>query len=123
MAEGFLKSFDKNLEVHSAGTHPELSVNKNAITVMKEIGIDISSHNAKNVNNFLNDSFDFVITVCDNAKETCPNFTGKVKHRIHLGFVDPAEATGTPVEILNEYREVRDEIKRSFRQFYNTRLR
>lgn len=123
MAEGFLKSFDPELEVYSAGTNPEKEVNPNSIKVMKEVSIDISSHKPKNINEFINKSFDYVVTVCDNAKESCPVFTGKVKHRLHLSFVDPAEAKGNKQQILNEYREVRDEIKSSFLHFYNTKLK
>lgn len=123
MAEGFLKSFDPELEVYSAGTNPEKEVNPNSIKVMKEVSIDISSHKPKNINEFINKSFDYVVTVCDNAKESCPVFTGKVKHRLHLSFVDPAEAKGNKQQILNEYREVRDEIKSSFLHFYNTKIK
>ncbi len=123
MAEGFLKSFDDKLEVYSAGTNPEKKVNPNSIEVMNESGIDISKNYPKDVNQFTNDSFEYVITVCDNAKESCPVFNGKVKHRLHLGFIDPAEAKGTREEILDEYREVRDEIKRSFRQLYETKIK
>ncbi|MEO8210466.1 MAG: arsenate reductase ArsC, partial [bacterium] len=108
MAEGFLRSFDNSLEVFSAGTNPAKSINLNTVIVMREAGIDVTGQFPKNVNEFINDSFDYVITVCDNAKESCPVFTGKVKHKLHLGFVDPADAKGTNEEILNEYREVRD---------------
>ena len=118
MAEGFLKSFDDKMEVHSAGTNPSGEVHPKAVQVMREIGIDISSGRPKNVDEFINDSFDFVITVCDNAKETCPVFVGKVKNRLHIGFEDPAEATGTDDEILAEFRKVRDEIKDRFEEFY-----
>ena len=118
MAEGFLKSFDKDLYVVSAGTEPSNEVHLKAIQVMKEVGIDISGGKPKSVNEFLNESFDFVITVCDSAKETCPVFTGKVKHRLHIGFDDPAEATGTEEFILSEFRRIRDEIKRDFGEFY-----
>lgn len=123
MAEGILKSFDGDIEVHSAGTKPEKKVNPNSITVMKEIGIDISSNKPKNVDKFVNESFDYVITVCDNAREICPVFSGKVKHRLHLGFVDPANAKGTEEQILEEYRDVRDEIKSTFKHFYNSKLK
>lgn len=123
MAEGFLKSFDKTLEVHSAGSKPEKNVNPNSIAVMHEEGLDISRHYPKDVKEFQNHNFDFVITVCDNAKKNCPAFTGNVKHRIHLSFVDPADAKGTQDEVMEEYREVRDEIKRSFRQLYNSKLK
>ncbi|MEO8446985.1 MAG: arsenate reductase ArsC [bacterium] len=123
MAEGFLKSFGPELEVFSAGTNPAGKVNPNAVKVMKEEGIDISSASTNNVSDFVNNNFDYVITVCDNAKEKCPVFTGKVKQRLHLGFVDPADAKGTPEQILSEYREVRDEIKIAFKQLYDTKLK
>lgn len=119
MAEGFLKSFDKNLEVYSAGTKPADKVNPRAIQVMKEIGIDISTGVPEDVNKYINQSFDYVITVCDNAKETCPVFIGKVGKQLHIGFDDPAEATGTEEEILSVFRKVRDEIKREFEHFLN----
>jgi len=118
MAEGVLKSFDSLLEVFSAGTKPERQVNPNAVIVMIELGIDISENYPKNVEQYLNDEFDYVITVCDNAKESCPVFTGVVKHRIHIGFEDPALAKGTEVEILNFYRKIRDEINIEFLKFY-----
>jgi len=123
MAEGFLKSFDKNLEVYSAGTKPAEKVNPNAIKVMKEVGIDLSKNHPKMVDQFLNDSFDYVITVCDNAKETCPVFIGKVGKQLHIGFEDPADATGTEEEILSVFRKVRDEIKRDFYEFYLKELK
>lgn len=123
MAEGFLKSFDENLEVYSAGTKPAEKVNPFAIKVMKEIGIDISNGVAENVDKYLKQSFDYVITVCDNAKETCPVFIGKVKHRLHIGFDDPADAVGTEDEVLPVYRRVRDEIKRDFYDFYLLELK
>ena len=122
MAEGFIKSFDPTLKVMSAGTHPEKVVSPYAISVMKEIGIDISSHHPKPVSDFINDSFDFVITVCDHAKEVCPIFTGNVKHRLHLGFEDPAEATGSDDEKLSVYRKIRDQIRSEFEKFYRSYL-
>ena len=85
---------------------------------MKEIGIDIGSGYPKNVDQFIDSSFDYVITVCDNAKETCPVFTGKVLHRLHIGFEDPAEAVGSEEEVLGVFRKVRDEIKEDFYKFY-----
>jgi len=123
MAEGFLRSFDETLEVHSAGTNPAKKINPLTVKVMKEVGIDVSKAIPKDVANFINDSFDFVVTVCDHAKETCPVFIGRVKKHLHLSFIDPAEAKGTEEKIMSEYREVRDEIKRSFRQFYRTKLK
>jgi len=122
MAEGFLKSFDKNLEVYSAGTKPAEKVNPFAVKAMKEIGIDISKGIAENVDKYLSQSFDYVITVCDNAKETCPVFVGNVKHHLHIGFDDPADAVGSEEEVMPVYRRVRDEIKRDFFNFYKNNL-
>ena len=122
MAEGYLRSIGPELEVYSAGTFPAEKVNPNAVEVMKEIGIDISGHHPKDIKTFVNESFDYLITVCDNAKEICPVFSGKVKKKIHLGFIDPADAKGTKEKILNEYREVRDEIRSAFKHFYLTKL-
>jgi arsenate reductase (thioredoxin) len=118
MAEGFLKSFDKNLEVYSAGTAAEGKVNPFAVKVMKEAGIDISQQKPESVDLYLADSFDYVITVCDGAKEVCPVFTGKVKHRLHIGFEDPANARGIDDVVLLVYRKVRDQIKDAFFDFY-----
>ena len=123
MAEAFLKSFDHKLEVYSAGTNPAGKVHSKAVQVMKEVGIDISANKTKTVERFLTQSFDYVITVCDNARETCPFFSGRVKHRLHMGFEDPAEATGTEEEILSFFRRVRDEIKEQFQRFYSEELR
>jgi len=118
MAEGFLKSFDKNLEVFSAGTKSAEKVNPFAVKAMQEIGIDISNGKAENVDKYLSQSFDYVITVCDNAKETCPVFIGNVKHRLHIGFDDPADAVGREEEVMPVYRRIRDEIKKEFYDFY-----
>jgi arsenate reductase len=118
MAEGILRSLDSRLQVFSAGTQPAMRVSSKAIIVMKEIGIDISSHTPKNVNRFLSESFDYVITVCDHAKETCPVFIGRVNHRLHLGFEDPVEVVGTDEEIIIAFRRIRDEIKTTFSTFY-----
>jgi len=122
MAEGFLRSFDSRLSVRSAGTNPAQRVHPLAVHVMSEIGIDLSAHAPKLVDQFLTESFDYVITVCDHAKETCPLFTGKVRRRLHLGFDDPAEATGTPDEVIAVFRRVRDEIRRDFHKLYNVTL-
>lgn len=118
MAEGFLKSFDSKLEVFSAGTKPSSQVHPKAIQVMSEVGIDLSKNYPKNSDQFVNDSFDYVITVCDNARESCPVFIGKVGQQLHIGFEDPAEAAGTDEEVLSVFRKVRDEIKRDFYEFY-----
>ena len=122
MAEGFIKSFDPELEVYSAGTNPSKQVHPKAIQVMKEVGIDLSKNHPKMVDKFLNESFDFVITVCDNAEETCPVFIGKVGKQLHIGFEDPADATGTEEEILSEFRRIRDQIKEDFFKFYKENL-
>jgi arsenate reductase len=122
MAQGFLQSFDKHIEVHSAGTIPAKQVNQQAVQVMLEIGIDISNHTPKLVDQYLNDSWDYVITVCDSANETCPAFLGKVKNRLHIGFEDPSHATGTNEFIRSEFRRVRDEIKQKLFQFYHEEI-
>lgn len=119
MAQGFLQSFDMNLEVRSAGTLPASKVSSRAIKVMAEKGIDISRNIPKSVEEFLNHQWDYVITVCDDAKETCPVFTGKVKHRLHLGFEDPCRIIGPDEFVLNECRRIRDEINKEFRNFYH----
>lgn len=118
MAHGFLQSFDKNIEVYSAGTNPGAEVNTRAIKVMAEAGIDISHHYPKPVDIYLNDEWDYVITVCDLAKETCPAFTGKVRHRLHIGFIDPSFLTGTEEYIMQEFYKVRDQIKDAFYKLY-----
>lgn len=118
MAEGFLQSFDKRLEVYSAGTYPSDEVNPYAIKVMAKKGIDISNNKTKDVALFLDISWDYVITVCDNAKNTCPNFQGKVKHKLHMGFNDPALASGNEDEIMRVFESVRDEIYKEFYNFY-----
>jgi arsenate reductase len=122
MAEGFLKSFDKNLEVFSAGTQPSSQVHPKSIQVMKEVGIDLSGNYPKHSDQFINDPFDYVITVCDNAKESCPIFMGRIGKQFHVGFEDPAEATGTEEEILAVFRKIRDEIKRDFFEFYKKKI-
>jgi len=122
MAEGFLKSIDKSLEIYSAGTEPGEKVHRKAVEVMAEKDIDISKGYPKHVNRFINTGFDWVITVCDGAKEVCPVFTGEVKQRLHIGFDDPAAATGTDEQITNVFRRVRDEIIRDFTKFYNKNI-
>lgn len=122
MAESLLQSFDSNLEVYSAGTKPASHVHPRAIAVMKELGIDLSNHHPKLVDEFLHQQFDYVITVCGNAKESCPVFIGKVQHKLHIGFDDPAEAKGTEEEILLEFRRVRDEIQKRFEKFYKEEI-
>ena len=120
MAHGFLQSFDKNLIVRSAGTEASGKLNQMAVKVMAEIGIDISQHTSDSVDLYLHEEWDYVITVCGGANETCPAFLGKVKHRLHIGFDDPSHATGTPEFIMSEYYRVRGEIKLEFGKFYNS---
>lgn len=122
MAEGFLKSFDGNLEVFSAGTFPSNQIHPKAVEVMNEIGIDITGGKPENVNAYLGQSFDYVITVCGNAKDTCPVFQGEVKQRLHIGFEDPAESKGSEEEIMNDFRKIRDQIKNDFYEFYTNNI-
>lgn len=123
MAHGFLQSFDSNLTVHSAGTEASGRLNPKAVEVMKEIGIDISHHTSDSVDIYLGEEWDYVITVCGGANESCPAFFGKVKHRLHIGFDDPTFAIGTDEFIQSEYIRVRDEIKEGFWKFYNEQLK
>ena len=123
MAHGILQSLDKNISVYSGGTEPAAQVNAKAVEVMKEIGIDISSHMPTHVNTYLHEEWDYVITVCGGANESCPAFIGKVGKRLHIGFDDPSHATGTPEFIDSEFRRVRDEIRNAFTRFYITEIR
>jgi arsenate reductase (thioredoxin) len=123
MSEGFLKSFDSRLEVYSAGTKPAARVNPFAIAAMKEVGINISGGTPKKVDQFISQSFDYVITVCDDADKSCPNFRGKVGTRKHIGFPDPAKATGTDAEKLAIFRSVRDDIRKQFREYYELEIK
>jgi arsenate reductase len=122
MAEGFLKSFNDCIEVHSAGTAPSAQVHPLAIKAMAEVGVDISKNQPKNVDQFLSTSFDYVITVCAGANDNCPVFIGKVNSRWHIGFDDPAEAKGTEKEIMAVFRRVRDEIEEGFTGFYKSQI-
>jgi len=123
MTAGFLKSWDRRLDVYSAGTSPAPKINPFAVQAMKEVGIDISSGYPKSVMQFVGQPFDFVITVCDDADKNCPNFTGKVGRRVHIGFPDPAKATGSDAEKMAVFRKVRDDIQKRFREFYETEIR
>ena len=118
MAEGLMKSLDPTLDVHSAGTAPAPRVHPAAVEAMREIGIDISANYPKSVSGYLGEPFDFVITVCDHANETCPVFTGPVRRRVHIGFEDPAAAKGSEAEILAAFRKVRDQIAARLHRFY-----
>jgi len=123
MAHGFLQSFDPSLAVRSAGTEASGHLNPKAVEVMKEIGIDISHHTSDSVDLYLGEEWDYVITVCGGANEACPAFTGKVKHRLHMGFDDPSHAVGTPEFIQGEYIRVRNEIRERFWEFYNEQIK
>jgi arsenate reductase len=122
MAAGFLRSFDSRLDVFSAGTQPAARVNPHAIAAMKEAGIDLTGEHPKSVSQFTSQSFDYVITVCDDADKNCPNFSGKVDKRVHIGFIDPAAATGSEEHIMTVFRQVRDEIKQKFSDFYRNEI-
>lgn len=122
MAEGILKSFNSELKVISAGTEPSTNVHPMAIKAMNEMKIDISDNYPKQVADFASENFDYVITVCGGAKDNCPVFTGKVKNQIHIGFDDPAEATGTTEEIMAEFIRIRNEIYRDFKNFYTEQI-
>ena len=118
MAEGYLRHLaGARFDVSSAGLEPSV-VNPKAIKVMEEDSVDISHHTSKDVNKFVRQKLDYIITVCDNAKERCPFFPGEAK-RIHWSFEDPANATGTDEEMLNVFRKVRDQIKSTLKQFAN----
>ena len=122
MAHSFLQSFDDSITVCSAGTKATGKVNPMAVEVMREAGVDISHHTSDQVDKYLNDEWDYVITVCGGANETCPAFLGKVKHRLHIGFDDPSDVVGTDEFVMSEYRRVRDEIKTAFRKLYDERI-
>ena len=117
LAEGILRSAAGDLiEVHSAGSKPAGYVHPKSIQVMKEIGIDISTHTSKHMDTFLDRKITTVITVCGNADQACPMFPGQV-NRHHWGFEDPAHAKGTEEEVLNEFRRVRDQVKLVFEAY------
>lgn len=122
MAHGFMQSFDHRLQVFSAGTAPADRVNPRAIAVMSEIGIDISSHTPHHIAEYLGERWNYVITVCGGANESFPTFTGCVGHRIHIGFDDPSDATGTQEYVLNAFRKIRDEIHRTLFEYYNNNI-
>ncbi len=123
MAHGFLQFLDKNLVVRSAGTEASGKLNDKAVAVMKEIGINISHHTSDSVENYLNEKWDYVITVCGGANEVCPAFTGKVKNSLHIGFDDPSYTVGSDKFIISEFYRVRDEIKEAFTKFYTENIK
>ena len=117
MAEGILRnSASELIEVASAGSNPSGYVHPKAITVLDEIGIDISSHTSKHMNDFLDQDIHTVITVCGNADQACPTYPGQ-SHRHHWGFEDPAHAEGSEEEIMEVFRKVRDEIRLVFEAY------
>ena len=121
IAEAYLRYFaGEKAAIYSAGVETH-GVNPIAISTMKEDGIDISQHTSNNIDEYVNIDFDFVITVCDNAKERCPFFPTKAK-KFHQNFPDPAKATGTEEAILEQFREVRQMIKRYSQQFASDNL-
>ena len=116
MAEGLLRDLGgEGFEVHSAGTE-QGSVRREAIAAMQERGIDITGHTSKTVDQFVNQPFDYVITVCDQANEACPNFPGG-KHRLHWSFPDPSAVEGDEATRLAAFRQVRDDIEARLREF------
>ena len=116
MAEGLLRhDAGDRFEVESAGTRPS-HVRPEAIAVMKEIGVDLSGHRSKSVDEFRDQEFDYVLTVCDNAKESCPIYPGHA-NRLHHSFEDPAAAQGAEEERLSAFRAVRDQIRRYLHSF------
>jgi len=120
MAEGLLRHLaGDRFEAASAGTHPA-GLNPGAVEAMKEIGIDISHHRSKNVDEFVGQPLDWVVTVCDSAKESCPVFPGAVS-RLHWSFEDPAAAAGSPQERQAVFRRVRDEIAERMGEFIRER--
>jgi len=121
IAEAYLRHFaGEKAAIYSAGVETH-GVNPRAISTMKEDGIDISQHTSNNIDEYVNIDFDFVITVCDNAKERCPFFPTKAK-KFHQNFPDPAKATGTEEAILEQFREVRQMIKTYSQQFVSENL-
>ncbi len=122
MAHGILASLDSEIKVFSAGTKPAGIINPLAVEVMAEIGIDISGNKPVNVSEYLADKWDYVITVCGGANESCPAFTGDVRHRLHIGFDDPSECEGSASFVKEEFRRIRDAIKEKFSRLYHTEL-
>ena len=117
IAHGYLEYFtdEKKIKIYSAGVETH-GVNPKAITIMQEDGIDISHHTSNNIDEYFDIPFDYVITVCDNAKERCPFFPTKAE-KFHYNFPDPAKATGTEIEITNQFRLVREMIKQYCKDF------
>ncbi|QKJ31207.1 arsenate reductase ArsC [Mucilaginibacter mali] len=121
IAEGYLRYFaGDRANIYSAGIETH-GVNPKAIAVMADDGIDISNHTSNNVNEYLGIDFDLVLTVCDNAQENCPYFPTQAK-KLHYNFPDPAKATGTPEEVMTEFKRVRGMIKDYCQELVNAEL-
>ncbi|MGY8931714.1 MAG: arsenate reductase ArsC [Flavobacteriales bacterium] len=110
MAHGILSAISKDIQIYSAGTHPE-PVNQHAIKVMSEVNIDISKYSSNHIDEYVNLDFDLALTLCDNAKKKC-SFLSQTKSLVHMSFKDPAVAKGTYIEIMNQYREVRELLEK-----------
>ncbi len=123
MAHGFMKHFDDRPEVYSAGVSPASRVSPHSVEVMAEKGIDISDHVPEDVRDYTDRSFDYVITVCDLANETCPYFSGEVKKRLHFSFPDPYNTPGGREAVMKAYRKVRDDIETTFYQLYTEKIK
>jgi len=123
MAHGWLQSFDSRITVCSAGTQASGKLNEKAVKAMLDAGVDISSHTSDSVEKYLGETWDYVITVCGGANETCPAFIGSVKHRLHMGYDDPSHAVGTDEFIWSEFVRVRDEIKSGFYKLYLEKIK
>ena len=119
MAQAFLQHLDPGLEVRSAGTHPTHHTHSLAIQVMNESGMPITDLQPHDVNDYINEEWDVVVTVCDHARESCPVFQGTVKHWLHISFPDPSLSKGTMEEQLTVFRETRDRIFQQFKDFYH----
>ena len=117
MAEAFLRDFRPDWEVHSAGIAPAERVHPMAVEVMREVGFDLTTARPKDIAEFLDRPFDYVITVCDHARERCPSFPGERVRLLHMGFEDPAAVRGTEEEVRRTFRRVRDQIRRAIGEF------
>lgn len=122
MAEGFVNNdFSGRIEAYSAGTDPQ-GLSKYAVQAMAELGIDISCNKSEHISKYKSGHFDYVITLCDNANKNCPVFFGGVE-RLHMGFADPAKATGSEEEILAKFRRVRNEIRERMNDYFTGELK
>ena len=118
MAHGFLQSFDKRLQVCSAGTKASGTLNINAVKSMAQVGIDISNHKSESIEKYLREPWDYIITVCGGAKDNCPVFMGEVKKMLHMGFEDPSEVVADEATVLFEFERIRNAIKETFYEWY-----